>query len=57
MIMKKNNSKLKLSQKNLSPNSKIALKDKKILKELRNTVVFYKDPTEPVGLDDWEALK
>ena len=27
------------------------------LKTLRNTVVKYKDPTEPVGLEDWEALK
>jgi len=27
------------------------------LKTLRNTVVKYKDPTKPVGLEDWEALK
>ena len=27
------------------------------LKTLRNTVVKYEDPTEPVGLEDWEALK
>ncbi len=27
------------------------------LKALRNTVIKYKDPTEPVGLEDWEALK
>jgi prevent-host-death family protein len=27
------------------------------LKSLRNTVVKYEDPTEPVGLEDWEALK
>lgn len=27
------------------------------LKTLRNTVINYKDPTEPVGLEDWEALK
>lgn len=26
------------------------------LKMLRNTVVRYEDPTEPVGLDDWEAM-
>ncbi len=26
------------------------------LKALRNTVIKYKDPTEPVGLEDWEAL-
>jgi len=28
-----------------------------ILKELRNTVVKYENPMEPVGLDDWETLK
>ncbi len=28
-----------------------------LLRELRNTVVKYDKPTEPVGLDDWEALK
>jgi prevent-host-death family protein len=27
------------------------------LKALRDTVVKYNDPTEPVGLEDWEALK
>ena len=27
------------------------------LKDLRHTVIKYKNPTEPVGLDDWEALK
>ena len=27
------------------------------LKALRNTVIKYTDPTEPVGLEDWEALK
>ena len=27
------------------------------LKSLRHTVVKYENPTEPVGLDDWEALK
>jgi antitoxin (DNA-binding transcriptional repressor) of toxin-antitoxin stability system len=27
------------------------------MKSLRNTVLKYKDPTEPVGLEDWEALK
>lgn len=31
------------------------VKDK--LKALRNTVVFFKQPTQPVGLDDWEVLK
>ena len=37
-------------------------KDKKtdqeaILKSLRGNIKFYKDPDEPVGLEDWEALK
>jgi len=27
------------------------------LKMLRGTVLEYKNPTEPVGLDDWESLK
>jgi antitoxin (DNA-binding transcriptional repressor) of toxin-antitoxin stability system len=26
------------------------------LKVLRNSVIKYEDPTEPVGLEDWEAL-
>jgi len=29
----------------------------KVLKALRNTVINYTDPTEPVGLEDWEILK
>ena len=28
-----------------------------VLKTLRNTVVRYDDPMEPVGVDDWEALQ
>ena len=28
-----------------------------LLKSLRGTLVYYKDPNEPVGLEDWEALK
>ena len=28
-----------------------------ILQSLRGTVLKYEDPTEPVGLDDWEMLK
>lgn len=28
-----------------------------ILQSLRGTLVYYKDPTEPVGLEDWEVLK
>lgn len=28
-----------------------------ILKSLRGTLIYYKDPTEPVGLEDWEVLK
>jgi antitoxin (DNA-binding transcriptional repressor) of toxin-antitoxin stability system len=27
------------------------------LKALRDTVTKYDDPTEPVGMGDWEALK
>jgi prevent-host-death family protein len=27
------------------------------LKSLRNSVITYDDPTEPVGLDEWETLK
>lgn len=33
------------------------LNQEAILKSLRGTLVYYKDPTEPVGLEDWEALK
>ncbi len=28
-----------------------------ILKELRNSVLRYKDPAKPVGESDWEALR
>lgn len=28
-----------------------------ILQSLRGTVLKYEDPTEAVGLEDWEALK
>jgi len=27
------------------------------LKVLRDTVIIYDDPTEPVGLEDWDVLK
>ena len=27
------------------------------LVELRNSVIAYENPTEPVGMEDWEALK
>ncbi len=27
------------------------------LRMLRNSVIKYENPTEPVGLNDWEALK
>lgn len=27
------------------------------LKLLRNSVIKYENPTEPVGLNDWESLK
>jgi prevent-host-death family protein len=29
----------------------------KILKSMRHTVIEYNEPFDPVGLDDWEALK
>ena len=28
-----------------------------VLAELRGAILEYDDPTEPVGLEDWEALK
>ena len=28
-----------------------------VLKALRNSVLKYDNPTEPVGLEDWESLK
>lgn len=28
-----------------------------ILKSLRNSVIRYEGPTDPVGLEDWEILK
>lgn len=27
-----------------------------VLKKLRNTVLKYEGPTEPVGMEEWEAL-
>ena len=33
------------------------LDDAAILKSLRGSVIKYEDPDEPVGLEDWEALK
>jgi prevent-host-death family protein len=27
-----------------------------VLNRLRNTVIKYEDPTEPVGIEEWEAL-
>ncbi len=30
---------------------------KELLDDLRHTVIQYSDPLEPVGIDDWEALK
>ena len=29
---------------------------REVLKRLQNTVLKYEDPTDPVGLQDWEAL-
>lgn len=31
--------------------------DDQILKELKGSILFYKDPVKPVGLSDWDALK
>jgi prevent-host-death family protein len=28
-----------------------------LLKPLRGSVIKYEDPTEPVGVEDWEALR
>jgi antitoxin (DNA-binding transcriptional repressor) of toxin-antitoxin stability system len=27
------------------------------LRQLRGSVLYYEDPTEPVGVEDWEALR
>ncbi|MBI2029155.1 type II toxin-antitoxin system Phd/YefM family antitoxin [Candidatus Gottesmanbacteria bacterium] len=35
----------------------IPYKEKAILDSLRNTVIYYKDPTESVGEEEWELLK
>jgi prevent-host-death family protein len=32
-------------------------KPEEALERLRNTVIKYEDPAEPVGLEEWEALK
>lgn len=32
-------------------------KPQSVLEELRNSVLRYEDPFEPVGQDDWENLK
>ena len=29
----------------------------RILTRLRGSVIEYRDPTEPVGVEDWEALR
>jgi prevent-host-death family protein len=39
------------------PKMSQAEKTKEILESLRGSVLHYEDPFEPVGLDDWEALK
>lgn len=31
-------------------------KNARILKELKNSVIFYEDPLEPVGVEDWKLL-
>jgi prevent-host-death family protein len=28
-----------------------------LLRELRNSVINYEDPTDPVGLNEWESLR
>lgn len=35
----------------------IPYKEKMVLETLRKTVVEYKNPTEPVGTADWEAVQ
>lgn len=35
----------------------IPYKKASALESLRGTLKFYKDPDEPVGLEDWEVLK
>jgi len=32
-------------------------KTRQILEKLRGSVPYYEDPFEPVGVEDWEALK
>jgi hypothetical protein len=34
-----------------------AVSPDELLRGLRNSVTEYREPTEPVGLDDWEALR
>jgi len=34
-----------------------AVDPEEALRSLRGTVVAYRDPTEPVGIEDWEALE
>lgn len=31
-------------------------KTERIMKKLRGSIVYYKDPDKPVGLEDWELL-
>lgn len=35
----------------------VPYKEEETLKSLRGSVVYYKGPTDPVGLEDWEILK
>jgi len=32
-------------------------KSSELLRELRNSVIKYEDPTDPVGLNEWESLR
>lgn len=35
----------------------IPYKEKAVLDSLRNTVIYFKDPTKSIAEEDWEALK
>jgi prevent-host-death family protein len=39
------------------PTMTAAEKTKEILEKLRGAILYYEDPFEPVGVEDWEALK
>ena len=37
--------------------SRYATKPDEALSELRDSILKFNDPTEPVGLDDWDIIK